>query len=267
VSTILRALQRVEGETGADGGGMGALREGVVSPGEPMVREVRRTWRLGFISLLAVLVFGFFLWRMIPSEEVSQPSAQLPPAVAAPPEPLSEPSSRPAPLPAPRSEEEIAVARPAAPVERVEVSPSSPAVRVPPPRWLSKAPEPSERLVEPLAPASTPPPPAAEPAIQPPPPPAAELAIQPPRPAPAPPAPAPARVATVRPPKVTVEKTVWHPTPGRRVARIEVEGHKGMLELHEGDAVGTLVVAEIQPSGVVFLHGGEKLHRKVGSGR
>jgi hypothetical protein len=51
------------------------------------------------------------------------------------------------------------------------------------------------------------------------------------------------------------------------VARIEVEGSKGTLELHEGDAVGTLVVAEIQPSGVVFLHGGEKLHRKVGGGQ
>jgi hypothetical protein len=257
VSTILRALQRVEGETGADGSGMGALREGVVSPGEPLVREGRGYWRLGITSLLAVLLFGFFLWRMIPSEEVPQPSAQLPPAVAAPPEPLSEPSSPPAPLPPPRIEEKIAVARPAAPVERADVSPSLPAVRVPPPRWLAKVPEPPERVAEPLAPA----------AMSPPPPPAAEPVIQAPRRAPAPPAPAPARVATVRPPKVTVEKTVWHPTPERRVARIEVEGHKGMLELHEGDAVGTLVVAEIQPSGVVFLHGGEKLHRKVGSGR
>jgi hypothetical protein len=66
---------------------------------------------------------------------------------------------------------------------------------------------------------------------------------------------------------VTVRKTIWHPTPERRVAEIEVEGRKGPLELREGDAVGTLVVSEIQPSGVVFLHGGEKLHQKVGSGR
>jgi hypothetical protein len=66
---------------------------------------------------------------------------------------------------------------------------------------------------------------------------------------------------------VTVKKTVWHPTPGRRMTQIEVEGRKGLLELHEGDAVGTLVVSEIQPSGVVFLHGGERLHQKVGSGR
>jgi len=84
---------------------------------------------------------------------------------------------------------------------------------------------------------------------------------------PAPKTPAPARVVKVRPPKVTVKKTVWHPTPQRRVAEIEVEGREGVFELHEGDAVGTLVVAEIQPSGVVFLHGGEKLHRKVGAER
>ena len=64
-----------------------------------------------------------------------------------------------------------------------------------------------------------------------------------------------------------MKKTIWHPTPGRRMAQIEVEGRKGLLELHEGDAVGTLVVSEIQPSGVVFLHGGERLHQKVGSGR
>jgi hypothetical protein len=74
-------------------------------------------------------------------------------------------------------------------------------------------------------------------------------------------------VAKVRPPAVTVKKTVWHPTPARRVALIEVEGREGPIELHEGDAVGTLVVAEIKPSEVVFLHRGQELHRKVGSER
>ena len=66
---------------------------------------------------------------------------------------------------------------------------------------------------------------------------------------------------------MTVKKIIWHPTSGRRVAEIEVEGHKGPLELHEGDAVGTLVVSEIRPSAVVFLHGGERVQHKVGSGR
>jgi hypothetical protein len=103
-----------------------------------------------------------------------------------------------------------------------------------------------------------------------PPPPAAELAEEPPPLLVEPPAPkasAPARVATLRPPEVTVKKTTWHPNPERRVAEVEVEGRKGALELHEGDAVGTLVISEIQPSGVVFLHGGERLHRKVGTGQ
>ena len=74
-------------------------------------------------------------------------------------------------------------------------------------------------------------------------------------------------VQTVAGPEVTVRKTYWHPNPERRVAEVEVEGHKGALELHEGDAVGTLVISEIQPSGVVFLHGGERLQRKVGTGQ
>ncbi len=61
-----------------------------------------------------------------------------------------------------------------------------------------------------------------------------------------------------------MERTTWHPTPERRAARVVVEGFADPLELREGDAVGVLVVSEIQPSGVVFLHGGTKLRRKVG---
>jgi len=74
------------------------------------------------------------------------------------------------------------------------------------------------------------------------------------------------RVAVIPPPpQVEVLQTVWHPSPGRRSARILVEGREEPVELHEGDAVGTLVVKEIQPSGVVFLHLGEELRRPVGS--
>jgi len=63
---------------------------------------------------------------------------------------------------------------------------------------------------------------------------------------------------------VNVERTVWHPSPERRSARVVVEGFPEPLELKEGDAVGVLVVAEIQPSAVVFLHGGARLRRPVG---
>jgi hypothetical protein len=74
-------------------------------------------------------------------------------------------------------------------------------------------------------------------------------------------------VAKVRPPAITVKRTIWHPTPERRVAQVEVEGREGQIQLHEGDAVGTLVVAEIKPSEVVFLHQGQELHRRVGGKR
>ena len=65
-------------------------------------------------------------------------------------------------------------------------------------------------------------------------------------------------------PSVLVVRTVWHPTAERRVAEIEVEGRPELLLLHEGDAVGPLVVSEIRPSGVVFLHDEVELVRHVG---
>jgi hypothetical protein len=36
-------------------------------------------------------------------------------------------------------------------------------------------------------------------------------------------------------------------------------------ELHEGDAIGTLVVSEIGPSSVLFLNDGAPLRRRVGA--
>jgi len=261
VSTILKALQRLEGEKGG-GGETGGLREGLVPLGEPLVREGGTRWRIGITGLLAALVFGFFLWWMIPTDEVAQPTASSLPAVAAPPELPSEPSARPGSRPPPPEREvEIAAERPVAPAGQPRISPPSRTVAEPPPPPPIEKPAPRVAVAE-APPPSIAEPPAAERATQPPPP------IEEPSPRPAAPkAPAPALVATVRPPKVTVEKTIWHPVPERRLARIEVEGRKGALELHEGDAVGTLVVAEIQPSGVVFLHGGERFHRRVGAKR
>jgi hypothetical protein len=281
VSTILRALQRVEGEKN-DASEMGALREGVVPPGEPLVRERGRHWRFGITAFLAAILLGFFLWWMVPTGEVPRPSEQeLPPvasepaparsrggevAAAKPPAPIEEiGSSAPArtvsaPPPLPAAEESAPPVSAAEPPPSAAAEPSAarqPAAVLPPPRHLTEEPKAEEPLAE-VPPSYEEAPPPATPADQPPP-----RVAEPPKPK----APAPARVAALRPPKVTVKKTVWHPVPERRVARIEVEGRKGLLELHEGDAVGTLVVAEIQPSGVVFLHGGERLHRKVGTER
>ena len=251
MSTILKALQRLEGEKGG-GGETGGLREGLVPLGEPLVREGGTRWRIGITALLAALVLGFFLWWMIPTDEIAQRNASSPPAVAAAPELPSEPSARPGRRPPPEREAEIVAERPVAPARQPRISPPSPTVTEPPPLPPIERPVPRVPVAEAAPPSIAEPPAARERANEP-----------PPRPA-APKAPAPALVATVRPPKVTVEKTIWHPVPERRLARIEVEGRKGALELHEGDAVGTLVVAEIQPSGVVFLHGGERFHRKVG---
>jgi hypothetical protein len=66
-------------------------------------------------------------------------------------------------------------------------------------------------------------------------------------------------------PTVYVERTIWHPMAERRVAVVELEGSDEALELHEGDAVGPLVVGEIEPSGVFFVHDGVELRRRVGA--
>jgi hypothetical protein len=65
-------------------------------------------------------------------------------------------------------------------------------------------------------------------------------------------------------PNVYVERTIWHPMAERRVAVVELEGSDETLELHEGDAVGPLVVGKIEPSGVFFVHDGVELRRRVG---
>jgi hypothetical protein len=73
-----------------------------------------------------------------------------------------------------------------------------------------------------------------------------------------------AQIARSPLPAVYVERTIWHPDADRRVAVIELEGSEQALELHEGDAVGTLVVGEIAPSGVSFYRDGALLRRRVG---
>ena len=79
-----------------------------------------------------------------------------------------------------------------------------------------------------------------------------------------PPSEAPSRLVRAFVPSVLVVRTMWHPAAERRVAEIEVEGRPEPLLLHEGDVVGPLVVSEIEPSGVVFLHDEVELRRRVG---
>jgi len=83
-----------------------------------------------------------------------------------------------------------------------------------------------------------------------------------------PPEPAPQRakqIARSPVPDLVVEKTIWHPLAERRVAVVLLTDRDEVVELHEGDAVGPLVVARIEPTGVLFLHDGVELRRRVGA--
>ena len=64
-------------------------------------------------------------------------------------------------------------------------------------------------------------------------------------------------------PDVAVTRTIWHPQPNRRVAVLELGDGSAPLELREGDAVGPLVLVEISPIGVIFLHDGVEIQRRV----
>jgi hypothetical protein len=67
---------------------------------------------------------------------------------------------------------------------------------------------------------------------------------------------------------VMVTQTIWHPRAERRIAVIErldaAEGGEP-LRLREGDRVGSLQLVSIEPTGVVFVHNGVELRRRVGA--
>jgi hypothetical protein len=84
-------------------------------------------------------------------------------------------------------------------------------------------------------------------------------------PQPAPRAAEPGAILRSPVPNVYVARTIWHPLAERRIAVVELEGRAEALELHEGDAVGPLVVGKIEPSGVFFVHDGVELRRRVGA--
>jgi hypothetical protein len=302
VSSILKALQRVEQErpAGAPSAPRRALRgDFVADKGKPLLRRPRsrgpnlRLWG----SLAAILLLAGLVWWRLPDRTgrevvAAAPEATLGEGVAEPQRAArAEPPLAPAPAAPPVAEVSPAVAAQAAePVPASAPAPPPPAVpvevaeRLPPLGTTLDAPEPAPVQQAPLqeAPAPAPQPqPAAVAAAEPKPAPAAEPvppapappvrpAVRPkpaaapaPRPAPvlARPAPPPAPSA----PLVLVERTSWHPSAERRAAWVSVEGITGTRELHEGEAVGALVVKEIRPSSVVFLHGADTLQRRVGT--
>ena len=68
-------------------------------------------------------------------------------------------------------------------------------------------------------------------------------------------------------PDVRVARTVWHPTPSRRYALVGVAGADEPIRVREGDTVGSAVVSEIDPAGVVFLRDEVEFYRRVSASR
>ncbi len=65
-------------------------------------------------------------------------------------------------------------------------------------------------------------------------------------------------------PDVSVLRTSWHPQPDQRSVRIRLEASDEILNLHEGDAIGGLVIKEISPSSVLFAAGDVEIRRRIG---
>ncbi len=68
-------------------------------------------------------------------------------------------------------------------------------------------------------------------------------------------------------PSIVVKRTVWHPRRERRRAELSLleNGKSRIVELREGQFVGPLELAEIGPTGVIFLHEGVEIRRRVGA--
>jgi hypothetical protein len=260
VSTILKALRRLEHErrtqTPVD------LREAVAG-GAP-VRRAQGTWVGVFlagagVALLSIAAWSAWTGRDAATTVAPPPARTAPGAVAARP-PVKPPRDV---EPARESAEVASPERAPAPAPLVA---DRPAPAPPPPAAKRSAPAPPPEVVPAPKVARAIPAPAPRPAAKPEPPAprAAEPAPRKPAPPP-PPAEEPAVKTVVRavPPPV-VRRTIWHPDADRRRAVVELEGRDEPLTLRQGDAVGGLVVVEIEPSAVTFLRDGVTLRRRVG---
>jgi hypothetical protein len=298
VSTILKALRRLEHEKAAPVG-QRPLREEVTQSAAE-VRRSRGAWASAVAALVAGAGLGaflLFLWSsgMEESSDDGVVSAAPPTREAAP--AAAEPRVPRAPAPvarraaaAPAAEVEpegLSADALASPVEVVERPAPKPLVveEPTPPRAQvlaaaepeASAPQTAPRVTEPITP--PPPAPAASAASSEAPEPAvaeaapaaeasAETAVNetsaPQSDAPAARAEPPAAASNWSAAEIRVERTLWHPQASRRVAVLVLPGRDAPLHVHEGDAVGALVVAEIEPSGVVFTREGERTRRTLG---
>ncbi len=68
-------------------------------------------------------------------------------------------------------------------------------------------------------------------------------------------------------PAVDLLEIAWEPAEAERIAVVAVAGADEPRQLHEGDALGPLVLERIERFGVVFRHGDEEIHRVLTQGR
>jgi hypothetical protein len=264
VSTILKALRRLEEEKTAPVGRR-PLREEVAHTAEAP-RPPRGAWALALGALAGGVAVGFALLMVWPRDLAREPSQQ--PVTRAP---ARAPEAAPAePEVAPHGLSAAALASPVEVVARPQPKPLVVDEAVP---VASTEPGLSAERGGFAARVSTPavasPPPAA----------AAEPARGAPSTSPALPSTSPedaawreseanagraAESAPAMAAGVRVEQTFWHPRPDRRVAVLALPGREQPLRVREGDAVGALVVSEIEPSGVVFTQQGQRVRRALG---
>jgi hypothetical protein len=316
MSTILKALRRLDRDKHGDGEPSSLEELALARPGEPEPERRFSGWFLAGAGLL-VAALGVFVARpfLFDREVAPAPVARLSPEPTVAPrrEVVPSPSPAPEPVPAPSvapprrvetllatpSAEAIAERKPQLPGptarERPEptrslarrepaVSPPSVPKAAPPARPTSPpepVPTPSPELVAVVQPPSVPPEPVpappkpevpvvrVEPEPAPPPEPQAaskSASLPEPAAAPAPPAPKakPKPKVAALPVDLRVQRTIWHPKPERRSAFVTIPDRADAVELREGDRLEDLVVARIEPGGVVFLHEGQELRRGVG---
>jgi hypothetical protein len=270
MSTILKALRRLEQTKTLQM--PRPLREQVATHPAP---QRRFGWLVACGAALGGLALGaagFIIWPQLGGDFGARPegraefagetAAAPPPASVKPPRVAAYAGDSPPPSPPPpvtpsraTRPERLSAAALASRVEVVErIAPPSP----PPPDRADMASELPAPL--PTAASEAPPRPAAPPDVT-----AARREAPPAESGSSrPPQAAPSKLVRTFVPGVLVVRTMWHPAAERRAAEIEVEGRPEPLLLHEGDVVGPLVVSEIEPSGVVFLHDEVELRRRVG---
>jgi hypothetical protein len=278
MSTILKALRRVEDAHGADrpkpaleGDWLGDEAEGAAAPDadEPpsAPRSLRMAWPFVASALagFGLVLSGAWLWSQRPADAAPPSQTQGAVVAVATQVPEPEPVRELAPEPAAPSEPTAASAeainlvqrrlRDAA--EQAAERPPAAANPIPPP---PRAPDPAPPVAAIPEPVAEPTRPVAKPPV------AARQALAP-EPEP-PPAARPAKrtelVAVIpSPPEIRIERTRWHPTPQKRTARVSVAGV--VHDVRESDDIDGLRVVEIRPSTVVFMHEGVRLERKPGS--